>query len=401
MKASEKYRFDRMEFAGSLGDLGTLLPLAMGMILVNRLDPLGVFFSIGLYYVFSGVYAGVTVPVQPMKVIGAYAVATGISASAIAASAALMAGVLFVLGVTGAVTLVGKHVPKAVVRGVQLSTGVLLVTQGVRFVAGTSSFQQMAGAAEPYLSVQAVGPVPLGLAIGVLAGAATLLLLNNRRLPAGLAVILGGAALGAALGAWPGGGALVPGLHLPTLLPFGLPGGADATFALFALVLPQTPMTLGNAVIAYADLSQDYFGRRSARVTYRFACISMALANGVSFLLGGIPLCHGAGGLAAHFRFGARTAGSNLMIGGLFAALAILWGDQALALLRFLPMAVLGVLLIYAGSQLALTLLDVKERKDLFVAVLILGITLASSLAWGFVIGIAAAWALKSRRLSV
>ncbi len=74
------YRFDRMEFAGSLGDLGTLLPLAIGMILINGLNPLGVLLSIGLYYILSGLYFNITVPVQPMKVIGAYAIATAMPA---------------------------------------------------------------------------------------------------------------------------------------------------------------------------------------------------------------------------------------------------------------------------------------------------------------------------------
>jgi SulP family sulfate permease len=70
-----------MEFAGSLGDLGTLLPLALGLILINGLSPHGVFLAVGLYFIFSGIYFGVTVPVQPMKIIGAYAIATTMTAS--------------------------------------------------------------------------------------------------------------------------------------------------------------------------------------------------------------------------------------------------------------------------------------------------------------------------------
>ena len=111
----------------------------------------------------------------------------------------------------------------------------------------------------------------------------------------------------------------------------------------------------------------------SAKVSYQALTISMALANFLSFTLGGIPLCHGAGGLAAHYRFGARTAGSNLMIGGLFLALALFLGSHALAIVYLVPMAVLGVLLLFAGSQLAMTVIDLKERKDLFVALVILG----------------------------
>jgi len=114
-----------------------------------------------------------------------------------------------------------------------------------------------------------------------------------------------------------------------------------------------------------------------------------------------MPLCHGAGGLAAHYRFGARTAGSNLMIGAVFICLALFLGMHSLAVVYLLPMSVLGVLLVFAGSQLALTIIDLKERKDLFVALLMLGITLASNLAVGFVVGIAVAYAVKSEKLRV
>jgi SulP family sulfate permease len=125
------------------------------------------------------------------------------------------------------------------------------------------------------------------------------------------------------------------------------------------------------------------------------------LANFLSFAVGGMPLCHGAGGLAAHYRFGARTAGSNLMIGMLFLAFALFLGVHALSVVYLLPMAILGVLLIFAGAQLGLTVIDITARKDLFVSLLMLGITLASNLAIGFLVGIAVAYALKSERLKV
>jgi len=396
-----RYKFDRLEFAGSLGDLGTLLPLSIGMILINGLSPSGLFFSVGLFYIFSGTYYGVTVPVQPMKVIGAYAVATAMSTTQIQASGLLIGLFLLAIGATGAITAIGKYIPKPVVRGVQLSTGTLLMAQGVKFMIGTSKFQIFRQAIEPYLTLQTLGPIPIGIVIGVIGGAMTLLLLENKKLPAGLIVVFGGIGVGLVLGTHEGFDSLKLGINLPKILPFGLPTLADFTFALLVLVLPQIPMTLGNAVIAYADLSREYFGEDSKKVTYRASCISMALANFVSFLLCGMPLCHGAGGLAALYRFGARTAGANLMIGLIFVALAILFGAHALSIVYLIPMSVLGVLLLFAGGQLALTVIDMRERKDLFVALVILGITLASNLAVGFIVGIAIAYALKSDRLTV
>ncbi len=398
---SPRYRFTRMEMAGSLGDLGTLLPIAIGMILINGLNPMGMFFSIGLFYILSGLYYGVTVPVQPMKVIGAYAIATSMTSAQVLASVALMGVLLLIIGGTNAITVIGKYTPKPVVRGVQLSTGTLLMAQGVKFMVGSSTFQTARHVAEPYLTFQHVGPIPIGILIGVAGGILTLMLLENKRFPAGLVVVSGGLLLGLILGTHEGLDQLRIGFFPPKWLPFGLPAGADFTFAFFALVLPQLPMTIGNAVIADADLSYEYFGNDSKKVTYRSLTLSMAFANFLSFTLGGMPLCHGAGGLAAHYRFGARTAGSNLMIGMVFLAFALLLGVHALSVVYLLPMAILGVLLIFAGTQLALTVIDITARKDLFVSLLILGITLASNLAIGFMVGILVAYALKSERLKV
>lgn len=393
-----KPRFNRLELSGSLGDLGALLPLAVGMIVVNGLSPLGVFLMVGAYFILSAAYFKTTVPVQPMKVIGAYAISTGLTAGQITSSGLIIGLILLVIGATGAITLIGRYIPKPVVRGVQLSTGILLMAKGVGFIIGTSKFQALAGATEPYLIIQTLGPIPVGLIIGITGAVVTFLLLNNDRFPGGLAVVIFGLIIGLVLGKTPD---LSVGLNLPEILPFGWPTGADLGLIMLTLVLPQLPMTLGNAVIAYADLSEEYFGRDSSRVTYKAATLSMGLANVIGFFVGGMPMCHGAGGLAAHYRFGARTAGSNYMIGGFFVALAILLGDQALDVIRLLPLAVLGVLLIFAGSQLALTILDLGERRELFVALSILGITLATNLAAGFIVGIAVAYALRSERFSV
>jgi len=396
-----KYRFNRLEFSGSLGDLGTLLPLALGLILINGLSPHGVFLSVGLFFIFSGIYFGVTVPVQPMKIIGAYAIATTMTASQISASGFLIGAVLLIIGATGIITIIGKYIPNSVVRGVQLSTGALLMIQGIKFMLGTTKLQILRQAAEPYLSIDSVGPLPIGIILGVIGGLLTLMLIENKRLPAALLVVGGGFIFGFIFGLRHGFDGIKIGINLPAFLPFGWPTKADFTFALFALVLPQIPMTIGNAVIAYADLSKDYFGEDSKKVTYKASCISMALANLLSSTIGGMPLCHGAGGLAAHYRFGARTAGSNLMIGAIFIALAILLGSEALAIVYLLPLSVLGILLLFAGSQLALTIMDLSNRKDYFVILVMLGITLATNLAAGFIGGIAVAYILKWKKLSV
>lgn len=395
------YRFDRLELSGALGDLGTLLPLSFGMIFICGLDPLGLFFSVGLFYMFSGLYFGITVPVQPMKVIAAYAIATGIHAPQILAAGGMMGLFLLFVGSTGAVSVIGKYTPTPVIRGVQLSTGVLLIMGGVQLMLGTSRFQTLQNTAEPFLTIQTIGAIPIGVIIGIAGILLTFFLLNNRKLPPGLIIVAGGLIIGSIWGTHRGMDQLRIGFNLPNILPGGFPTARDFFQALPLLLLPQIPMTIGNAVIAYTDLSEDYFGESSRKVTYKSSCISMALANLACFCFGGMPLCHGAGGLAAHYRFGARTAGSNIMIGAIFLILAFLLGRNALAVIYLIPLAALGVLLLFAGSQLALTLLDLKTRKDLFIALIMLGITMASNLAAGFVSGLVIAWIVRSDKVSV
>lgn len=396
-----RYAFNRMEWAGSLGDLGTLLPITIGMVLINGMDATGTFFCIGLFYILAGHYYGIPVPVQPMKVIGAYAVAQGIAAVQISAAALIMSAFLLVLSVTGLASVLASVVPRSVIRGVQLSTGVLLMRQGLSLMLGTATFQQLHKMAEPQLILQSIGPLPIGLLLGVGGVLLTLLLLDNQRLPAALVVVFGGMLVGWLLGTAENSVAMRPGLHLPKLMPFGMPAAADFSMAFFVLALPQLPMTLGNATIANADLSKDYFKEQSRRVTCRALTMSMGLACLAGFLVGGIPLCHGAGGLAAHYRFGARTAGSNLIIGVFFCALALLLGAGALAVVHRIPMAVLGVLLLFAGGQLAMTLIDLHDRKSLFVTILMLVISLQTNLAIAFGAGLLLAYLLRWKRLSV
>ena len=393
--------FNRMEWAGSVGDLGALLPLAFGMIMINGLSATGLFLTVGLMYILGGFYYRVPIAVQPMKVVSAYAIAQALSAQVITASGMLLAAFLLVLGSTGLVKTVARVVPRGVIRGVQMTTGILLLSKGIHLVLGDSGFQAMRGAVEPFLSVQSLGPFPISVIFGVFFAGVTLALLNHKKYPAGLVVVVAGALLGICFGSWRGLLDIHPGLHLPEFMPFGMPTGTDFSFALLLLVLPQVPMTLGNAVIANRDLSFEYFGDESRRVTDRALCISMGIANAFAALVGGMPVCHGAGGLAAHYRFGARTNGSNLIIGGGFVLLALLFGSGSMAVLTLVPMGVLGVLLVFAGIQLALTIMDVESRSDLFVIMIMLGITLATNLAWAFGVGIALHHAIRLGNIKV
>ena len=385
------FLYNRMEFSGSLGDLGTLLPIAIGMIVLNGLNVTNVMVTVGLFYVLSGIYFKVPTPVQPMKVIGAYAIAVGLTPTQIIASGLWIGIFVLVLGTTGLIHLIAKYTPKCTVRGVQLGVGVVLMSKGINFMLKP----------DPNLAIQTVGPINTGIILGIAGLAATLLLLENRKLPAAVMVIFGGILVGLFIGKPLNMEELKIGFNFPRFFPYGLPSGSDLLWVLPVVVIPQIPMTVGNAILSNTDVMHEYFGKRSTRATYRSISNSQGIANIVSFIWGGIPMCHGAGGLAAMYRFGARTAGANVMIGGLFIALALIFGHNALPILNLLPLSILGVLLIFAGAQLALMILDMKERKDLFVTLIMLGITLTVNLAVAFICGVIIAYFLKSDRITV
>jgi len=390
-KSLPSFIFSRVEFSGSLGDLGALLPIAIGMIVLNGLNATNVMVTVGLFYIIAGLYFKVPVPVQPMKVIGAYAIAVGLTPTQVIASSLWMGLFVLFLGTTGLIHIIGKYTPKSTIRGVQLGVGIILMGKGLTFMIKP----------DPNLVVQFIGPINTGIILGIIGMALTLLLLENRKFPPAVLVVFGGILLGLFIGKPLKLEDLKIGFHIPRVFPYGMPSWSDLIWVLPVLVLPQIPMTIGNAILSNTDVTHEYFGQRAHRASYRSIANSQGIAGIISFVWGGIPMCHGAGGLAAMYRFGARTAAANLMIGGIFILLGLFFGQNGLRLLNLLPLSILGVLLVFAGAQLALLIRDLTERKDLFVALIMLGITLTTNLAAAFICGIIIAYALKSEKVNV
>ncbi|HEX6381718.1 MAG TPA: putative sulfate/molybdate transporter, partial [Acidimicrobiia bacterium] len=141
----------------------------------------------------------------------------------------------------------------------------------------------------------------------------------------------------------------------------GFPPAAAFGSAFFLLVVPQIPLTFGNAVVAVSDLAHEYFGPAARRVTPSRVCLSCGLGNVASALAGGMPMCHGAGGLTAHVRLGARSAAMNVLLGTVFLALGLFFAPQVTALLGLLPAWGLAAFLAYAGLRHALLVLDLRD----------------------------------------
>ncbi len=384
------YRFDRVEFAGSLGDLGTLIPLSIALVTITHLSFTTVFLLVGLFYLATGLYFKLPIPVQPLKVVSAIAIAfpEKVSLHVMSAAGLLFGLILMLLAFTGIIDRLARLFTRPVVRGIQLGLGFILIMKGISFIRRPELF--LNGAVSTHLQ----GGVPLNLVLGLGAVVLVLFLISSRRFPAALVLVASGIIVGMLSGSLNG---LSWTLGPTPVMPI-FPDTNDFITALFLLVIPQIPLTLGNAVIGTADTAKTLFGEgvKTNRVTPRGLSLSMGLANTLVGLFGGMPMCHGAGGLAAHYRFGARTGGSNIMIGLLFVAIALFLGKTGVTILSSIPNSVLGVLLLFAGLELALLIRDVRERRDLFVAFLMAGVGLATTnMTIAFLTGIAISWIIR------
>jgi SulP family sulfate permease len=380
---ANSFRFDRVELAGSFGDLGTLLPIVMGMILINKLSPTAVFLAFGLFYLMTGFYYRMPVPVQPLKAVGAIAIAypNQITEPVIGAAGILFGAILLLLSLTRMVDQIAKLFTQPVVRGIQLALGLIFLKKGIELIVGQRLFLSgLDGKFSEYHT---------NLIIGFAVFTMVLLLLDNKKFPAALAALVVGIIAGFALGGLDSRALSIG----PTGMRIISPSLHDFWTAFIMLILPQIPLTIGNACVGTADTCYSLFPNSPllSRAKAGIFALTMGIANLPAGFFGAVPMCHGTGGLAAHYRFGARTGGAPVMIGALFVIMALAFGELGFTLLALIPNSVLGVLLVFAGLELCPLIRSLRTNEEYFVALLISGIALAvPNMAWAFGIGILA-----------
>lgn len=352
------------EWAGAFGDLGTLIPFVVAYIAVMKLEPAGVLMAFAVSKIAVGFFYKIPIPVQPMKAIGTAAVTQvgTINPAMLYGSGIVTALIWLIIGFTNTTRFLTRITARPVVLGIVLGLGLLFIGNGVKMV----------------LPELWLGGVCLAL---------TLVLLWKPTVPAMFVLLL----FGAFVALWQNPrlyqelSKMVPHFQLPSLnfhqLSWqGIVGGT------LLLALPQMPLTLGNAIIAITAESNHLFPQHP--VSERKLALSTGFMNLFSAFIGGVPLCHGAGGMAGHVRFGARTGGALVILGGLLLIMALFFSDSVEIIFGVFPQPVLGVILLVAGIELARTAWDrTIQRKDLIVLGLTAGLVLWNMLA-GFIGGI-------------
>jgi SulP family sulfate permease len=390
----QNFKFDRIEVAGSFGDLGTLLPIVLGMIMINKLSPSSVFLSFGLLYIVSGFYFKLPVPVQPLKAVGAIAIAYPalITESVISASGIIFGSLMLFFYFTGIVDKLAKLFTQQVVRGIQLALGLVFLRKGIELIATKNLF--LSQASTPLSGVN------FNLIIGIIVFVMVLLLLDNKKLPAAIAAVGVGILTGYFFGGFKGQNMSLG----PTSMNLIIPSLKDFWVAFSMLILPQIPLTIGNSCVGTADTCSILFPNNPLLKNTKAGnfALTMGMVNLPAGFLGAVPMCHGTGGLAAHYRFGARTGGAPLTIGVLFLVTALLFGELGFSILAMIPNAVLGVLLIFAGLELCPLIRSLKTNEEYFVALLISGISLAvPNMGWAFGIGILVDLMIRKTKIKI
>jgi hypothetical protein len=357
------------EVGGAFGDLGTLLPILLGAIAVAGMAAGGVLVGFGLFLIATGLIYRLPLPVQPMKAIGALVVAGGLAPGEVAAAGMAGGMILLALTLSGATTWAARVVPRSAVLGLQIGVGATMAWIGLGLVWA--------------------GPLAAGVALVLLIGL-------PRLAPLLPAVPI---AIAAAIAADLATGADLP--PLPALAfalpPLVLPGSAgEAWRGLLVGALPQLPLTLANAVLLPALLLREMVPpEAAARASERRLGLVTGSANVLLAPLGALPMCHGAGGLVAQHRFGARTGWAPALLGSLLLALGLLFAEDAARLLAVVPAGVLGALLILAGGELGLSrrLLEVRSACRPAIAAAAI-----ATFALNPALGLAAGWVVEGAR---
>jgi MFS superfamily sulfate permease-like transporter len=364
------FEFNLRELAGSMGDFGTLFPLAIGYIVVCGLNPAGFLVMMGLTNLATGLFYRLPMPIEPMKVLAVVAIAQQWPPSMVYASAFAMGFIWLIFGLTGVMDWIARVTPHAAVRGIQVALGVLLALKAYTML---SSWW----------------------ALGLLSVVLALLLRRNRYAPGAIVLLLLGLAIMLVRGQLQGVSGL--NLSLPPLTRFQMD---EVWQALVLAGFAQVPLTATNAVISTSSLIKAYWPART--VTERELSLNTGIMNLVVPFFGGMPMCHGAGGLAGQYYFGARTGGANVLEGLMEMFLGLFLGASIAGMLAAFPVAIIGAMLLLVGVELARFATDVGEGIDLVTLCCTAVVSVVTNMALGFVIGLAvhylASAALSMRR---
>jgi len=355
----QRFRFDRNEFAGAFGDIGTDLPLIVGMILAAGLHSASVLVMFGLMQWFTAVRYGMPMPVQPLKAVAVLVIAQKVAPEVLYGGGLAIGIAMLLLTVTGGIQWLARIVPKAVVRGLQLGLGIQLALLALKDYVQSDGMR--------------------GYIVAAIAFTIVIVLYGNRRFPPAIPVIVIGVIYALFFKLTRSSFVDAAGFSLPE---FRVPAVADITSGFVLLALPQIPLSLGNSILATRQVADDLFPDKN--ITTGKLSYTYAFMNLVNPFFGGVPTCHGSGGMVGHYTFGARTGGSILIYGSIFLVLGLFFAAGFQQVVQVFPLPILGVLLFFEAAAL---MAMIRDSVESLLLVVIVGL-IACGLPYGYAVGL-------------
>lgn len=357
-------KFNRNEFAGSFGDIGTDLPLITGIILSSGIDTASALIMFGLMQIFTALKYGIPMSVQPLKAFATIVIAQKLTGPVIFAGGLAVGIIMLLLTITGLIEKLAVLMPKPVIRGIQFGLGIQLAMLAIK------NYIEQVASPQTYIIV----------AVTFFIG---LVLLGNRKYPPAIFIIFIGVIYAVFSGKINTSKIITGfGFHLPEInTHFKM---ADIITGIVLLALPQIPLSLGNSIFATKQTANDFFPEK--KITIRKISYTYSLMNIINPFFSGIPTCHGSGGMAGHYTFGARTAGSIVIYGCFFLITGFFFSGGFHSIINFFPLPVLGVILFFESLTLVTFLKDTSAIKsELFIAIIV-GL-ISAFLPFGYGIG--------------
>ena len=359
--------FNMRELAGSMGDFGTLFPLAVGYIAINGMDPTSLLIMIGIANITTGLIYRLPMPIEPMKVIAITAIAQQWEPSLIHAVGVSTGIVWLIMAFSGIMDRIAKIVPNTVIKGIQTGLGFML-------------------------SIQAFKMMSDNWILGILALIIIIFLKDSKYLPASIVLVAGGILIMYFQGSL--SEVAYNGINLPN---FKLVNLKNMWEGMILAGFAQIPLTATNAVIATAALIKEYWP--DSNISEKQLSTNMGIMNIILPLFGGMPLCHGSGGLAGQYTFGARTGGTNIIEGGIEIILGLLLGSSIALIFGSFPLGIIGSMMLFVGYKLILRgyesyLIDSSLKNVLPIILTVLG-ALFINMAGGFILGMVAYYVIE------
>ena len=374
-----RFLWNRHEIGGAFGDIGTDLPLLIGVILASGMDAASALILFGLFQILSGVIYGLPMPVQPLKVMAVLVISQKIPADVLMGGGLAVGAIMLLLTTSGLLTFLAARIPLAVVRGLQFGLGLSLATLALKqyvpsdgasgWVLATIVFLWMIFMRHsPWKKSMPAALLPVGVGIVY----ALVYAVDADRIFSGMA------------------------LRLPQ---FRMPDSGSVIEGLLLLALPQISLSISNSVIATEQTVRDLFPEKS--ISVKKIGLSYSIMNLIAPFLGGLPVCHGCGGLAGHHVLGARSGTSVMIYGAFFLSLGLFFSQVFDEVLRLFPMPLLGVILLFEAMALLVLIRDHVESDSLYVALLtaLVSISLPGGFLTGMLTGLAVhAWFQSAKR---